>query len=70
MNSLSSYISGRTPGGAGRGGNNSQQSQQQIYEIIVVVVQYQMDVVVSRGRGRKMILYLMKKFIFLGGRES
>jgi hypothetical protein len=29
MNSLSSYISGRTPGGGGRGGNNSQQSQQQ-----------------------------------------
>lgn len=28
MSSLSSYISGRTPGG-GRGGNNSQQSQQQ-----------------------------------------
>ncbi|CAF1566550.1 unnamed protein product [Adineta ricciae] len=29
MNSLSSYISGRTPGGGGRGGSNSQQSQQQ-----------------------------------------
>ncbi len=28
MNALSSYISGRTPGGAGRAGNNSQQSQQ------------------------------------------
>jgi len=28
MNSLSSYISGRTPGG-GRGGSNSQQTQQQ-----------------------------------------
>lgn len=27
MTSLSSYISGRTPGGGGRGGNNSQQSQ-------------------------------------------
>ncbi len=25
MNSLSSYISGRTPGGGGRGGNTSQQ---------------------------------------------
>ncbi|CAF4504864.1 unnamed protein product [Rotaria sp. Silwood1] len=28
MNALSSYISGRTPGGAGRAGHNSQQSQQ------------------------------------------
>ncbi|UJR14135.1 hypothetical protein I4U23_001129 [Adineta vaga] len=28
MNALSSYISGRTPGGAGRAGNSSQQSQQ------------------------------------------
>ncbi|CAF0949761.1 unnamed protein product [Rotaria sordida] len=33
MNSLSSYISGRTPGGGGgRGGNNSQQSQQQQHD--------------------------------------
>jgi hypothetical protein len=27
MNSLSSYISGRTPGGGGRGGHNLQQTQ-------------------------------------------
>lgn len=33
MNSLSSYISGRTPGGGGRGGNNSQQSQQQTHDL-------------------------------------
>jgi hypothetical protein len=33
MNSLSSYISGRTPGGGGRGGNNSQQSQQQQHDL-------------------------------------
>ncbi|CAF1014462.1 unnamed protein product [Rotaria sp. Silwood1] len=33
MNSLSSYISGRTPGGGGgRGGNNSQPSQQQQHD--------------------------------------
>jgi len=32
MNSLSSYISGRTPGG-GRGGNNSQQIQQQQHDL-------------------------------------
>ena len=32
MSSLSSYISGRTPGGGGRGGSASQQSQQQTHE--------------------------------------
>ncbi len=62
MNSLSSYISGRTPGGGGRGGNNSQ--QQQDLRINRGGGSISNGRVTSRGRGEKNIIKLFFHNLF------